>query len=179
MGDKSFSISSPCKKITLEAGGSYWSDLAAGYPFLRCGTFHLLASLSASLLCPRVCVCSSPLLALWAFDSLAVLFLFLSPSKPSGSEWESSQSNSRAVSFSSFFSSSPRSDTKRSAGSEPRAVPRSPAIANHSCRDDGRSEVRDSRAGGWEGHCVSPGGCLTGWRDQALSSEYDYPGLDA
>ena len=40
------------------------------------------------------------------------------------------------------FSSSSRSDTERNAGSEPRPVPRGPAVASHAHWDDSGCEVR-------------------------------------
>lgn len=82
------------------------------------------------------------------------------------------------LSFLLLFSSS-RSDTERGAGSEPRAVPRSPAAADHSHWDDGHHEVRDMRSGpgpagdgGGEGHVFSAGPL-----DGMESGEDNQPGV--
>lgn len=85
------------------------------------------------------------------------------------------------LSFSFCFSSSSRSDTKWSTGSEPRAVSWSPAFAHHSHRNDSSCEVRETLAGQslpkeWEVHPGSHGVTWDG-EAQPLNSEDNTPGL--
>ena len=55
---------------------------------------------------------------------------------------EDSYVTAKIIVVSLCFSSSSRSDTERNAGSEPRPVPRGPAVASHAHWDDSGCEVR-------------------------------------
>lgn len=80
------------------------------------------------------------------------------------------------------FSSSSRSDTKWSTGSEPRAVSWSSAFANHSHWNDGSCEVRETLSGQslpkkWEGHHHVSHRVTWDGEAQPLNSEDHKPGL--
>ena len=142
--------------------------------FLSCSLDILF--LSVTPVCVCVCVCFSLCLLSVPVSLLSLPvslpLSFSGVSKISDSEQKSPQWDSRVVSL--CFSSSSRSDTERNAGSEPRPVPRGPAVARHAHWDDSGSEVRgpagrSPRAAG-RALCV-PWGHLGAGEDQPLRGQ--------
>ena len=140
--------------------------------FLSCSLDILFLSVTPVCVCVcfSLCLLSVPVSLLSLPVSLPLSFSGVS--KISDSEQKSPQWDSRVVSL--CFSSSSRSDTERNAGSEPRPVPRGPAVARHAHWDDSGSEVRgpagrSPRAAG-RALCV-PRGHLGAGEDQPLRGQ--------